>query len=110
VGSYYGIVITDLVMTLAKLSTTHKYTVRPRTKGIDNKERVHSPAAHDPDGPDIWRVLKTSYASRVGCRITTPVTKKTEYLWFKFVICHSSPCKGPYLAQDLFIGKPAHRY
>jgi len=59
----YGIVITNLVMTFAKLSTTHKYPVRPHTERTDNKQWIHSSGTHDPDGPDIWRVLKTGYTS-----------------------------------------------
>jgi len=84
----YGIIITDLVMTFVKLSTTDEYPVRPYTEGIDNKQRVHSSGTHNPDRPDIWRVLKTSHACSIGCRIAAPVAEKTEYLWFKFVICH----------------------
>jgi hypothetical protein len=50
-------------MTFAKLSTTHKYAIHPHAEGINNKERIHSARAHDPDGPDIRGILKTRYSS-----------------------------------------------
>jgi hypothetical protein len=65
-------------MAFAKLSTTHKDAVSPHVERINNKQGIHSPRAHDPDGPDIRRVLKTRYTSRVGCCITTPVAQETD--------------------------------
>jgi hypothetical protein len=46
-------------MTFAKLSTTHKNAIGTDTEGIDNKQRIHSSRAHDPDRPDIWGILKS---------------------------------------------------
>jgi hypothetical protein len=57
-------------------------------EGVNNKQWIHPARAHDPDGPDIWRVLKTSHASRVGCRITAPVAQKTNDLWLKSLFNH----------------------
>jgi hypothetical protein len=70
-------------MTFTKLSTTHKDGVRPYVKRINNKQGIHSPRAHDPDGPDIRRVLKTRYTSRVGCCVAAPVAQETNNFGFK---------------------------
>jgi hypothetical protein len=61
-GSDYGIIITDLVMTFAELSAAHENTVCTGTKGLDNKERIHPSSAHDPYNSNIWRILKAGHS------------------------------------------------
>jgi hypothetical protein len=90
-GSDYSVIITDLVMAFPKLSTTHKYTINPRTEGFDNEQGIHPAGTHDPDHPDIGWVLETGNACRISCRIAAPVTEKTHYVWFKWsLVCHFS--------------------
>jgi hypothetical protein len=48
-------------MTFAKLSTTHKNGIRPHIEGINNKQRINSSGTHDPDRPDIRRVLEARH-------------------------------------------------
>ncbi len=78
VSSKNGVIITHLVMTLAKLSAAHKYSIHTIVEGIDDKERIHSPGTHDPDHANIGRILHSCYASGICCRVAAPVAEKTE--------------------------------
>jgi hypothetical protein len=78
-------------MTFPKLSAAHKHTIYTCTKGFDDKERVHSAGTHDPNDPEIGRVLKPGNTCRVGRGVAAPIAKETQYLRFKrFVVCHLS--------------------
>lgn len=82
-GGYDCVIITNLVMTFPELSPANKKTISTYTKCFDNEKGVHSSGTHDPNYPYIGWVLKTGNTCRIGCRIATPVTKETEYFWFK---------------------------
>jgi hypothetical protein len=58
-GGYDGVIITDLVMTLPEVSTAHKKTVSACAEGLYDKQGIHPAGTHDPDHPDVGRVLKT---------------------------------------------------
>ena len=77
-------------MAFTKVSPAHKDAVRAVDKTIHEKDGVYSACAHHPDDPDMGRILKTGHPCCIGRRIAAPVAEKTEYPWFRFLICHST--------------------
>ena len=71
-------------MTLFKVSTTNKDSVRAVKKTVQDIRRFDPPCAHHPYHPDIRRVLDTANSGRVRGRVAAPVTEKTEYPWSVF--------------------------
>jgi hypothetical protein len=82
-GSDDGIVITNLVMTLPQLSPAHENAIRTCSEALNNKYWVHSACTHDPDHPDVGRILETGNPCGVGCRVATPVAEEAQYLRLK---------------------------
>ena len=66
-------------MTFAKLSAASKYTICSFNKAAKNKGWIDTTGTHDPDSPQIWRILKSGDTSSVCRSVTAPVTEKTQY-------------------------------
>jgi hypothetical protein len=70
-------------MTLSKMSPADEKTVSTIDEALYKEDRVDTTGAHDPDNPDIGRVLKAGDAGCVSGGIAAPVAKEAKYLWFK---------------------------
>jgi hypothetical protein len=77
-------------MALAEMSATNENTVSAIDKAVKEKLGVYAARAHDPDYPNMGRILKSRHARSVCCGIATPVAKKAEYSGLKFIACHST--------------------
>jgi hypothetical protein len=53
-----GIVVTNLVVTFPELSPPDKNSIHTDAESLDDKNRVHSSGAHDPDGAHVGWVLE----------------------------------------------------
>jgi hypothetical protein len=72
-------------MAFTEVSPTHKNTIRPIDKPINEEDGIYPAGAHHPDHPDMVRVLKPSHPSRISRGIATPVAEKTEDFRFKLI-------------------------
>jgi hypothetical protein len=79
---FFSLNITFQVMAVAEMSAGHQNPIAPAFQCLDNKERVHTPRTHDPDGSHIRRVLKPGHPCQVSPGIGTPVTEKRNDFGF----------------------------
>jgi hypothetical protein len=70
------------------VSATHKNTINPLLKGKDDVVRRDASTAHDPNNPDIGRVLQPTDPSQVSSRVCSPGTQKADDLGFKVLAAH----------------------
>ena len=78
-------------MTLLKVSTADKDSVRTVKKTVQDIRRLDPPCAHHPYHPDIRGILHTAYSGRVRGSVTAPVAEKAEYPWSVFHELTPSP-------------------
>jgi hypothetical protein len=81
---FLRISITFQVMAVTDVSTGHQYTIGSFFESADNEHRIHPSGTHDSDGSQVGRVLQTRNAGQVRTCISTPITQKSDNLWFKF--------------------------
>lgn len=74
-------------MAFSQVSTTHEDAVSAVHKTVQNEGGFDPAGAHDPDYPDVRRILEAGHARRVCCGVTTPVAQKAENSWLKAHVC-----------------------
>jgi hypothetical protein len=70
------LVVTVPVMALAEMSASDENAVCAIDKTVQEKHGVYSARAHNPDHPDVGRILKPRHPSRISRRIATPVAEE----------------------------------
>ena len=63
-------------MTFTQVSPANQDSVYPLDEGIQNEWGIHSAWAHNPDNPDIGRVLESGNTRSIRTGITAPVAKE----------------------------------
>jgi hypothetical protein len=82
---FFGLNITLQVMAITEMSPGDQYTVTSLFKRLQYKQRVDSARTHDAYGPDVGGILQPGYTGQIRTGIGTPVTKKSNYFWLKFL-------------------------
>jgi hypothetical protein len=114
-----GHVITIQVMAIPDVSPSHHDPVCSALKSPQHVVRRDRSRAHDPDGPEVDRVLKAAHPCQIRRTIRAPVAEKGEDSGFKTILCHlpspawTFPSALPFcvLALSLFGNRdlmPAH--
>jgi hypothetical protein len=80
----FGFFITILVMAVAEVSAAHQNAVGPHLEGLENKVRGDPARTHDPDHPNVRRVLQSTDPGQVSPGIGAPVAAKSDDFWFEF--------------------------
>jgi hypothetical protein len=75
--------ITFQVMTFPWMSPANEDTIDSACQGLQNEHRINSSGAHQPNDPDVWRVLKPGNSGQIRSGVRTPVTQKGQQLGFK---------------------------
>jgi hypothetical protein len=65
-------------MAVVEVAAAHKDPVGPVQKGFDQESQVHPARAHDPDHPQIGRVLKPGNTAKICTAVAAPITQKTD--------------------------------
>jgi hypothetical protein len=82
-------------MAVSDVSPAHQDPVGSALKGPQYVVRRYGRRTHDSNRPDIVRVSQPAYTCQIGRSICTPVTHKSDYLWFKTCLFHHfSPRSG----------------
>jgi len=71
-------------MTISQVSAAHEDAVRSHLEAFQDVFEGDRRGTHDPNGPDIVRVLKATDSRQICTRVCAPVTKKGKNLGFKF--------------------------
>lgn len=90
-----GLVITVPVMALAQVSAADKNAVCPVNETVYEKQGINATGAHDPNDPDMGRILESGYSGRVRCGIAAPMAQKAEDSGFESVIRHDGSLLSP---------------
>jgi len=83
-----GHVITIQVMAIPDVSPSHQDPVCSALKSPQHVVRRDRSRAHDPDGPEVHRVLKAAHPCQIRRTIRAPVAEKGEDSGFKAILCH----------------------
>jgi hypothetical protein len=83
---FLGHRITLQVMAVANVSPSYEYAVDPLLKSFDHVVGGDSRRTHDPNYPDVGRVLNSAYARKVRSGIGTPVTEKGQERGLKMIL------------------------
>src|SRR3990172_4208597 len=75
--------ISGEIMTIAGMTSEDHDAIEAGTESPGNKSRINSARTHNPDGAGIGRVLETGDAGKVCARVSAPVAKEGQYLWFE---------------------------
>ena len=75
-------------MTFTELSAAGEDAIRAFNETAQDKGRINPARTHYPDGPQVGRILKPGNPGGIRCRITAPVTEKTQNSGIK-IITHS---------------------
>jgi hypothetical protein len=87
-------------MAVADVSAAHQNAVGPHLEGLENKVRGDPARTHDPDHPNVRRVLQSTDPGEVSPGIGAPVAAESDNLGFKFTShCDLSFAASFYLLQ-----------
>src|SRR5208337_2589012 len=75
--------ISGIIMTVSGMATAYKNSIRTKLKSSEYKGRIDAACAHNPDNPDIRRILQSGCASKIRPCICAPVAGYTQYFRFK---------------------------
>jgi hypothetical protein len=64
------------IMAVSRMTPRDQHSIDPALKGLENKERVDSTGAGDPDDADVRRILDPRCSGKVRPGIRTPVTEE----------------------------------
>ena len=81
-----GRVVATDVMTIARMTTRHKYAVSTALKRLDDKERVQTARARNADYAHVRRILQSADTSQISTSITAPITQERYYLGFPTIL------------------------
>jgi hypothetical protein len=80
-----GIIITFQVMAVARVSPGDPHPVRTVSEGGQQEFRAHSGGTGNPDDPDIWRVLESADAGKIGRTIAAPIAEEGRNFWLPVI-------------------------
>jgi hypothetical protein len=86
-----GHVITIQVMAIPDVSPSHQDPVCSALKSPEQVVRRDRSRAHDPDGPEVDRVLEAAHPCQIRRTIRAPVAEKGEDSGFKTLFIHLLP-------------------
>jgi len=78
----FAFYITFQVMTVADVSAGNQNAVCPFQERLEQKAMIYPAGTHEPDQPDIGRILHTGHPGQISPGIRAPVANKSEYVGF----------------------------
>ena len=84
-------IITNLVMTISRMSATDQNTVCTTQKGFDQEDGIYPAGAHHFDGNYCGRVLESVYSCQICSCVGTPFTQKTYNFGREFFFHNKTP-------------------
>jgi hypothetical protein len=79
-----GLVITIYVMTFSEVSAKDHDPIGPLIKGGKYHLRMNHAGTHNPDNPNVRRILHSRSTREIGGCVRTPVAAEGNYFWFIF--------------------------
>ncbi len=70
-------------MAVSDVSTAYKDAVRAFLKSFQYLVRSHRCGTQSPDGPHIWRILKSTDSGKISAGVCAPIAQKTKDYRFK---------------------------
>jgi hypothetical protein len=70
-------------MAVADVSAAHQDTVSAKLEGLQDEIGRDPSGTHDPDHPDVGRVLDATHPGEIGAGISTPVAAKGDEFGFE---------------------------
>ena len=80
-----GIIITFQVMAVTRVSPGDPHPVRTMSEGGQQEFGAHPGGTGDPDDPDIWRVLESADAGKIGRTIAAPIAEEGRNFWLPVI-------------------------
>jgi len=79
----FGLDITIQVMAVADVSAGDEDAVSPVLEGVNDVDRVDPAAAHNPNRPEVLRILQPGDAGQISSGISAPVAEESQDLGFE---------------------------
>jgi len=73
-------------MAVANVSPSYEYAVDPLLKSFDHVVGGNSGGTHDPDDPEIGRILDPADSRQVCGGISAPITEKSQERGLKMIL------------------------